>query len=150
MIYLLDTDTLIFMIRGMKRTSVADPLRRRAQKLVDCCRSHQLSGETVAASAITIAELEYGARRADRPQDELRSVEKVLSPFHRLAFEPSNAPSKYADIRAQLEADGQPIGAMELLIAAHALSLGATLVTNNTAHFGRISGLAIENWSLLE
>jgi tRNA(fMet)-specific endonuclease VapC len=146
MIYLLDTDTLIFMIRGLKSSNRHQASRERAQKLVDRCRQTQADGDTLAVSAITVAELEFGARQSDRPDDELRAMHKVLSPFDRVDFDAIQAPARYGDVRHDLEAVGQPIGAMDLLIAAHALSLQATLVTNNTAHFARVGGLPVENW----
>ncbi len=147
MTYLLDTDTVIFMIRGTKSSNRQQASRDRALKLVDRCRQAQANGDTLAVSAITVAELEFGARRSDRPDDELRAMHKVLSPFCRVDFDANRAPPRYGDIRHELETVGQPIGAMDLLIAAHALSMQATLVTNNLAHFTRVSGLVVENWS---
>lgn len=146
MIYLLDTDTLIFMIRGLKSSNRHQASRDRAQKLVARCRLAQADGDTLAVSAITVAELEFGARQSDRPDDERRAMHKVLAPFDSLDFDAIQAPARYGEVRHDLEAAGQPIGAMDLLIAAHALSIQATLVTNNTAHFRRIGGLSVENW----
>lgn len=146
MIYLLDTDTLIFMIRGIKSSNRDQARHDRAQKLVDHCRKSQAAGDTLAVSAITVAELEFGARQSERSDDELRAVHKILSPFDRFDFDAVQAPARYGDVRHDLESVGQPIGAMDLLIAAHSLSLQATLVTNNTAHFSRVRGLRIENW----
>ncbi len=145
MTYLLDTDILIFMIRGMKSSNRQQASRDRAQKLVDRCRQAQAHGDNVAVSAITIAELEFGVQQSDRPEDELRAIQKVLSPFDRVDFDAIQAPAKYGEVRHVLESTGLPIGAMDLLIAAHALSLQATLVTNNAGHFSRVSGLVIEN-----
>ncbi len=59
---------------------------------------------------------------------------------------PARAATEYGNIRALLEANGTPIGAMDMLIAAHARSLGAVLVTNNEKHFNRVKGLKVENW----
>lgn len=146
MIYLLDTDTLIFMIRGLKSSNRHQGSRERAQKLVDRCRQTQANEDTLAVSAITVAELEFGARQSDRPDDELLAMHKVLTPFDRVDFDAIRAPARYGEVRHDLEAAGQPIGAMDLLIAAHALSIQATLVTNNTAHFARVRGLSVENW----
>ena len=146
MIYLLDADTLIFMIRGLKSSNRHPASRERAQKLVDRCRQAQAEGDTLAVSAITVAELEFGARQSDRPDDELRAMRKVLSPFDRVAFDAVQAPAHYGDVRHDLESLGQPIGAMDLLLAAQALSIPATVVTNNTAHFSRVDGLVVENW----
>ena len=74
MIYLLDTDKLIFMIRGLKSSNRHQASRDRAQKLVDRCRQSQAAGDALAVSAITVAELEFGARQSDRPDDELRAM----------------------------------------------------------------------------
>jgi len=87
MIFLLDTDTLIFMIRGLKSSNRLQASRDRAQKLVDRCRQAQANGDTLAVSAITVAELEFGARQSDRLDDELRAMHKVLSPFDRVDFD---------------------------------------------------------------
>lgn len=147
MIYLLDADTLIFMIRGLKSSNRHQASRERARKLVDRCRQAQAEGDTLAVSAITAAELEFGARQSELPDDELRAMRKVLVPFDRLAFDAVQAPARYGDVRHELESLGLPIGAMDLLLAAHALSIPATVVTNNTAHFSRVDGLSVENWS---
>ena len=147
MIYLFDTDTLIFMIRGSKTSNRNQTNRERAQTLVKRCRESQLAGHTLAVSAISVAELEFGARLAENVDRELQAIHKILSPFELLDFDAVNAPARYGNIRHELESIGQPIGAMDLLIAAHSVSIQATLVTNNTAHFSRITGLSIENWS---
>src|SRR5207247_2264382 len=97
-------------------------------------------------SAITISELEFGARNSGRYEEEIAAVHKVLSPFDALAFDATKAPERYGLVRHVLERAGTPIGAMDLLIAAHALSVDATLVTGNQEHFGRIDGLKIAQW----
>lgn len=78
MIYLLDADTRIFMIRGLKSSNRHQASRERAQKLVDRCRQAQTEGDTLAVSAITVAELEFGARQTDRRDDELRAMPQGL------------------------------------------------------------------------
>jgi tRNA(fMet)-specific endonuclease VapC len=69
-----------------------------------------------------------------------------LTPFEVLDYEGTTCPRHYGRIRHELEQAGQAIGAMDLLIAAHALALAATLVTNNLAHFQRVSGLSVIRW----
>jgi tRNA(fMet)-specific endonuclease VapC len=69
-----------------------------------------------------------------------------LVPFEVFDYEGGTCPAHYGRIRYELEQAGQAIGAMDLLIAAHALALAATLVTNNLAHFQRISGLSVTGW----
>ncbi len=110
MIYLLDTDIMIFMARGLKSTR-RPAQRQRAQELVEQCRKTQSGGDSVGLSAVTISELEFDGQ-----------------------------------IRHELEAKGVTIGSMDLLIAAHALALDATLVSNNLAHFSRVTGLRTANW----
>jgi tRNA(fMet)-specific endonuclease VapC len=147
MIYLLDTDTLIFMIRGLKASGRQWARRQRAMKLTDRCRQAQRDGNTVALSAITVCELEFGARHSGRYNAEIAAVRKVLLPFDTFDYDAVNCAAHYGRIRYDLEQAGQTIGAMDLLIAAHALSLSATLVTNNQAHFGRVPNLMTANWS---
>jgi tRNA(fMet)-specific endonuclease VapC len=71
---------------------------------------------------------------------------KFLTPFEVFDYDGATCPSHYGRVRHGLERSGQLIGAMDLLIAAHALALTATLVTNNLAHFQRISGLSVTRW----
>ena len=146
MIYLLDTDMLIFMIRGLKGGGRQRERRERASALRDRCRQVQQEGHAVGVSSITVAELEFGARNSDRYEEESAAVQKVLMPFETYDFDAVSCPLHYGRIRQELEQAGATIGAMDLLIAAHALSLEATLVTNNLAHFRRVSGLKVTDW----
>jgi tRNA(fMet)-specific endonuclease VapC len=145
MIYLLDTDTLIYMIRGLKATSRRGQ-RERALRLVERCRSAQNEGHTVGVSAITVSELEFGARKSGRYEKESAAVAKILAPFEIYDYVALSCAPHYGHIRHELEQAGQTIGAMDLLIAAHALGLDATLVTNNLAHFQRVPGLKVTDW----
>lgn len=151
MTYLLDTDTLIFLIRGLKirmpRNDSERQRRRRAEKILGRCRECAGMGSEVALSAITAAELEHGARNSGSYEQEMQAVRKVLSPFSVAAFDGLGCARAYGEVRHGLEAQGVPIGAMDLLIAAHAKGMGAVLVSNNRAHFARIEGLEVENWS---
>jgi tRNA(fMet)-specific endonuclease VapC len=146
MIYLLDTDTLIALIRGLKPDARPSKRRAQAQKLRERCRRARQEGHAVGLSAITVAELEFGARHGGRYVDEIAAVHKILAPFQLFAFDPRRGPWHYGKIRHELEECGKTIGAMDLLIAAHALSLNATLVTNNREQFERVTGLRIANW----
>jgi tRNA(fMet)-specific endonuclease VapC len=95
-------------------------------------------------SIITVAELRFGAAKVN--SDRLR---RQIDGFVELApAVPFEAPADviYAEIRAELEARGQPIGPHDLFIAAHALSLDLTLVTGNSREFSRVPGLRLENW----
>jgi tRNA(fMet)-specific endonuclease VapC len=147
MIYLLDTDTLIFMIRGLKGGRRHPSRRARATALVKRCQLAQKAADTVGVSAITISELEFGARNSDSYEKEMEAVHKILRPFDTFDYETVDCPVQYGRIRHDLQIEGRPIGSMDLMIAAHALSLDATVVTNNSSHFARIKGLKTVNWS---
>lgn len=145
MIYLLDTDILIFMIRGLKSgRRPAD--RQRALKLVDRCRQTQTAGDSVGLTAVTVSELEFGARKGGRYELEIAAVRKVLTPFDVYTYDAVSCPPHYGRIRHDLEKKGLIIGSMDLLIAAHAVALDATLVSNNRAHFSRVVGLKTTDW----
>lgn len=104
----------------------------------------EVGSEAVCVSIITAAELRYGCARKGSAK-LLANVEAILGSIEVLAFDvPADA--EYGGIRAELEAQGKPIGPNDLLIAAHANSLGAVLVTANTGEFSRVRGLQVENW----
>jgi tRNA(fMet)-specific endonuclease VapC len=96
-------------------------------------------------SAITASELFHGAEKSNRAEQNRTAVEEFLLPFVVVEYD-EVAARAYGQIRATLERTGTPIGAMDLLIAAHALALGVTLVTNNVREFRRVEGLVIEDW----
>lgn len=129
--YLLDTNICIYIIRN-RPVSVRE-------------RFNELSLGDVAISVITEAELRYGAAKSSYPEKNNEALTRFLLPFDILPFT-SEAVTAYAAIRAALERKGTPIGAMDLLIAAQAQLLNATLVTNNMKEFGRVDGLQLENW----
>jgi len=92
-----------------------------------------------------LSELEYGVQKSNNPEKNKQALQEFLLPIEIVDFD-YNASIIYGKIRAYLEKLGTPIGAMDLLIAAHALSLGIPIVTNNEKEFLRIPGLQIENW----
>lgn len=149
MVYLLDSDTLIFLIRGIKigtpRNEQQREMRRAAERILKRCRETSERGDVIALSVITVAELEFGARRGGRYEQEMAAMQKILGAFEVLNFDAASA-QEYGVVREQLEGAGVPIGSMDLLIAAHARSVGAILVTNNQAHFRRVAGLKVEVW----
>ena len=150
MIYLLDTDTMIYLVRGLKtkrRTKHHLQMRQRARALVKRCKQAQSAGHSVGLSAITVSELEYGAQRSDHYETEIEALRKVLVPFDLYAYDAVGCAAQYGRIRYELEASGATIGALDLLIAAHALSLNGTVVTNNVGHFRRVGKLIVENWA---
>lgn len=152
MIYLLDTDVAVMVIRGMNIKSPHNVGQRerhaKGNRIFDTAERKAKSGHVVALSAITLAELEFGAAKAVDPAMERERIEHTLAPFHQLAFEPGTPARCYGDVRCALERQGKVIGPNDLLIAAHALALGAVLVTNNTREFKRVKGLKCENWSV--
>jgi len=130
--YMLDTDTCSYI---MKRSN--EKVMKRLQKtpVNDVCMS-----------VITKAELLYGVEVSARRQQDESALNAFLAYVEVLDF-PDAASLHYAEIRADLKKRGAMIGANDLFIAAHARSLGLTLVTNNTKEFGRIPHLAMENWT---
>ena len=145
MIYLLDTDCLICMLRGGKSFAQRRQ-RQQAITLEDNCRRVQAAGDPVGLSAVTVSELEFGARLSGRYDEEMAAVRQVLTPFRLYDYDAVQCPPHYGRMRQELESSGQTIGSEDLLIAAHAMALAAALVTNNDAHFRRVSGLTVVNW----
>ena len=127
--YMLDTDTVSFALRGVGNVGT---------------RLLAHSPSTVCMSSITLAELRYGAdhRRS-------RKLHGLIDTFARgvmvVPFE-ENAAARFGAVAATLVRQGTPIGDFDSLIAAHALALDVTLVTNNTKHFSRVQRLRLENW----
>jgi tRNA(fMet)-specific endonuclease VapC len=99
----------------------------------------------VGISVVTLAELEYGINKSRDVKRNRHALEQFIAPLEVAKFD-QEAAAVYGTIRAHLEQKGQPIGAMDLLIAAHARSLDVRLVTNNESEFKRVPGLRIENW----
>jgi tRNA(fMet)-specific endonuclease VapC len=130
-LYMLDTDTCAFILR---RTS--DTLLARIQSV-------PLQQQTI--SVVTYAELLYGVQVSTKKKANQEAVNNLVR--HLTVFEWSlDAAKHYAVIRAALKKKGTMIGSNDLLIASHAISIGATVVTNNIKDFGRVAGLKIENW----
>lgn len=127
--YLLDTDTLSFLVSGRY-----PEVRKHAT----------LHKDALSISSVTVAEALYGARR--KSSAKLESLIGLFCEMFAVVDWTPSAASAYADIRVALERQGAPIGEMDMMIAASAISGGYTLVTNNTRHFARIDGLALDNW----
>jgi tRNA(fMet)-specific endonuclease VapC len=130
--YMLDTDISSYI---MNRTSANAVERLEAVSVGDVC-----------ISAITRSELEFGVEVSPRRVKDQRALAIFLRHIEVLDY-PTEAALHYAQIRALLKTRGTPIGANDLLIAAHARYLGLTLATNNTREYGRVPGLKIENWT---
>lgn len=131
-LYMLDTDTCSYV---MKRSN--DKVLKRLQKI---------PVSDVCISVISKSELLFGVEVSPRRQQDELALSAFLGYVEVLDFSDA-ASSHYAKIRADLKKRGAMIGANDLFIAAHARSLGLTLVTNNTREFGRIPHLSIENWT---
>jgi len=133
--YMLDTDTCSYI---MKRSSQMVLTRLQAVPVTDVC-----------ISVITKSELLYGVEVSPRRTQDATALKAFLPHVEVLEY-PDDAATHYAQIRADLKNRGEMIGANDLFIAAHARSLGLRLrlVTNNTAEFGRVKGLTVENWTL--
>jgi tRNA(fMet)-specific endonuclease VapC len=99
----------------------------------------------IGISTITLAELEYGVSKSSQPRRNRDALRQFIAPLEIAEFN-DRAAEAYGRIRAALEKKGQPIGAMDLLIAAHASSLAVRLATNNEREFRRVDGLRVENW----
>ena len=100
----------------------------------------------VGVSSVTVAELRYGAEKSSRPEQNLEALGRFLLPLEVLAFG-GEAAAAYGRVRAALERAGTPIGPLDTLISAHAVSLSVTLVTNNTRKFQHVQGLEVEDWT---
>lgn len=101
----------------------------------------------IGISSITLSELRYGVAKSKYREKNAKALEEFIIPLDIAPFD-EVAATAYGDIRANLEKAGTPIGAMDMIIAAHALSLGIILVTNNTREFSRIPSLEIIDWSI--
>ena len=129
--WMLDTDICI------------DIIRERPRSVLDRFTSHAVGD--VGISVMTLAELEYGVSASGRPARNREALDLFVSSLEVAAFErPQTA--EYGRLRAALERKGHLIGAMDLLIAAHAVSLGVHLVTHNMREFRQVPGLEIEAW----
>jgi tRNA(fMet)-specific endonuclease VapC len=117
-------------------------IKRRPASLVEKFHKH---ADSLCVSAITAAELRFGAEKAGR----LALTNLVEAYLERVAILDWSASvcAHYARIRAALERAGKPIGNLDLLIASHAVSMRATLITNNIKHFAIVPGLKVEAWA---
>lgn len=130
--YLLDTDVCVSLIR------------RSAPAMVE--RVRLFPAGALKTSVVTAYELEFGAWRSRDPGRAITIARSLLERFEVLAFG-LDAARHAGEIRAELTTRGNIIGASDLLIASHARSAGATLVTGNVREFSRVRGLSIENWT---
>jgi tRNA(fMet)-specific endonuclease VapC len=128
--YMLDTNIISDLIRN--------PQGKAAKRIA------KVGEDKICTSIIVAAELRYGCAKKGSPW-LIKAVEDLLGEINVVPFD-APADTEYGGIRSELEAAGKPIGGNDLLIAAHAHAIGATIVTANTHEFKRIRGLNVENW----
>ena len=131
-LYLLDTDICSYVIRNRP------PQARERMNTVPL--------EEQGMSVVTYAELLYGVKRSSSTRVNRQVVDAFVRHLTVIAWD-AEAAEHYGDLRATLEKRGTPIGAMDLMIAAHARSLGAIMVTHNRRHFDKVPGLKVESWA---
>ena len=131
MLYMLDTNICSYILKN-------HPLSVKA-------RFDEVGSELLAISSIVLAELYYGAARHPKGVTIRREIDDFTSRLKIVPWD-ETAANHYGSIRTVLEKNGTPIGSMDMLIAAHAKSLNATLVSNNTKHFENVPELVIANW----
>jgi tRNA(fMet)-specific endonuclease VapC len=129
-LYVLDTDVVI------------DVLRSRSPVLLRRFSEHD---DALAVSAVTVAELHFGAARSSSPSSNRAAVDEFLAFLDVLPFD-VDAAAHAGEIRGALTTAGTPIGGYDVLIAGHARSVGAVLVTGNVREFSRVDGLRVVDW----
>lgn len=129
---MLDTNICIYLIR------------EQPASVLDRFTAHPVGD--IGVSVITLAELEYGVAKSSRPARNRDALQQFVSPLEVAAFD-RDATAEYGRVRTLLEKKGQPIGSLDLLIAAHAISLNVRLITHNVKEFGKVPGLRIEDWA---
>ncbi|MGA0572648.1 type II toxin-antitoxin system tRNA(fMet)-specific endonuclease VapC [Variovorax sp. VNK109] len=130
--YLLDTNTCIYIIN------------QRPAHVLQRFREHHI--EDIGLSAMSAAELAFGVAKSGSAKNEA-TLQRFLAPLNVLPFD-VDCIWHYGHLRAKLEKAGTPIGSIDTMIAAHALALDATLITNNVNEFARVPGLRCDNWAL--
>lgn len=134
MIYLIDTDIIIYSLRNDQNVHLNFKKNKGIPKAI---------------SVVTYGELVYGARKSRLVQKNLAVIRRVTELFPVLDITPS-VMDTFGELKAMLESKGNKIDEMDLLIASTALCHNMILVTNNTKHFGRIEGLRLENWTEID
>jgi tRNA(fMet)-specific endonuclease VapC len=134
-LYILDTDTCSYIIRknpGVVLETMDNVIRQ---------------GHEIAISSITYAELLLGAKRSGNSAKHLALINELCERLHDIYAWDATAAEQFSELQTWLLKQGTPIGMNDTLIAAHALSLEATLVTNNTKHFQKAPALILVNWT---
>ena len=129
--YMLDTDICIYI---MKKKPIQIVQKFRMMDVAD-----------IGISSVTLSELEYGVEKSENRDRNRFALTHFLAPLQIVSYD-TRAAQQYGFIRSYLEKQGQPIGPLDTLIAAHALSLDCIVVTNNANEFRRVPNLTVENW----
>ncbi len=129
--YILDTNICKYIIKKKPEATINKFLKMKT--------------DSIGISIITISELYYGVAKSLKPDENTIALEQFILPLSPVSFNKEDAIA-YGKLRASLERKGKVIGAMDMLIAAQALSRDLILVTNNEREFKKIEGLAVENW----
>ena len=129
--FMLDTNICIYIIK------------KKPKRVIERLQKTRVSD--IGISSITLSELEYGVMKSLKPEQNKLAITEFLAPIEILSYD-DMAALEYGKLRAHLDTRGIPIGSLDMLIAAHALSLKCILVTNNEAEFARVPGLKVENW----
>jgi len=129
--FMLDTNTCIYIIK------------RKPPNVIERFRQTEIS--QIGISSITLSELLYGVSRSSKPDQNKIALMQFVTPLEILPYD-DEAAQYYGDLRTHLEKQGTPIGSLDMLIAAHALSIACTLITNNEKEFIRIPNMKIDNW----
>ena len=129
--FMLDTNICIYIIK------------RKPPNVIE--RFKQTEVSQIGVSAITLSELSYGVSKSSKPEQNQMALAQFIAPLEILPYD-DDAAQYYGELRSHLEEQGTPIGSLDMLIAAHALSTSCILVTNNEKEFIRIPNLKIENW----
>ncbi len=130
--FMLDTNICIYLIK------------RKSQRIIEHLKKHT-AGE-IGISSITLAELQYGVAKSQHKKQNRIALEGFVMPLEIASFD-EKAAEIYGKIRTNLEKAGTPIGSLDILIGAQALSLDVTLVTNNVKEFKRIKNLKVVDWT---
>lgn len=129
--YMLDTDICIYLVK------------RKPPDVLERFKQAEIS--EISISSITLSELFYGVSKSSKPEQNFMALTQFVAPLELLPFG-SEAAQYYGTLRAHLEKKVMPIGSLDMLIAAHALSIDSTLVTNYEKELNRVPKLKVENW----
>jgi tRNA(fMet)-specific endonuclease VapC len=129
---LLDTNICIYIIK------------QQPAAVLECFLEYQVGD--IGISSVTLSELRYEVAKSTHREKNAKALDEFITPLEVVCYDEAAA-NAYGDIRAALEKAGTPIGSMDMLIAAHAVSLGIPLVTNNSREFLRVPSIKLIDWT---